>query len=327
MYLPTIATVLAGLSAAVPDARAAPPVQRLPPGPIEYDAGGMPYNALMPSGNEDTEHRAELIPRDIFGAPSDESQGEWWQQYTSGGELAPTVSSPLTPLAPNGTNHTGSPTMLIWPWGPIIVNPGTPSGNGSNGPEAPEEGEAKQKCVKWADYGQFSGYLDNAPRRPPFLRGSERQNWEKLKEEVKLEHLDCVEDIANVALERMKGGGSEVFDDQTERIVDGLQGEGESSTAYKEFKAFLENPGEAVNAKYGWKIQDPKLRAKLREDAVEELGLLNHKLRTGEWVLETPEGKPFSIMDAMMRMDELKEGIKLMDRISEYDTLPPPVRA
>lgn len=258
----------------------------------------------------------------------------------------------MTPSAPNETNHTGSydlPSggsrghMLIWPWGPMIVDSGNGTGYGDSNeleaPEAPEEPEdkddepedqeeeePKQKCVRWADYGQFSGYLDNVPRRPPFLHGSERQKWEKLKEEAKLEHLDCVVDIANVALERMKGRGSEVFDDQTERIVDGLQGEGESSTAYKQFKAFQENPGEAVNAKYGWKIQDPKLRAKLREEAVEELGLLNHKLRTGEWVLETAEGKPFSIMDAMMTMDELKEGIKLMDRISEYDTLPPPVR-
>lgn len=275
----------------------------------------------------------------------------------------------MTPSTRNETEHTGSPTstassydppsgdsrghMLIWPWGPMIVDSGTPrNGSDANGPGAPEapeapddndepddqeeeepenpeqkEGEAKQKCVRWADYGQFSGYLDNIPRRPPFLHGSERQKWEKLKEENKLEHLDCVEDIANVALERMKGRGSDVFDNQTERIVDGLQGEGESSTAYKEFKAFQENPGEAVNAKYGWKIQDPKLRAKLREEAVEELELHNRKLRTGEWILETAEGKPFSLMDAMMKMDELKKGIELMDRISEYDTLPPPVRA
>lgn len=122
----------------------------------------------------------------------------------------------------------------------------------------------------------------------------------------------------------MKGKDDEAapYDDETERIIDEFEGEGESSTAYKEFKSYQETPGTAMDAKYGWKIKDPKLRAKMRDEAEEEIGLLNHKLRTGEWVKDVSDGKPFSIMDAMMRMDELRDGIKLMDRISEYDTLP-----
>lgn len=103
----------------------------------------------------------------------------------------------------------------------------------------------------------------------------------------------------------------------------GLEGEGEGSKAYKEFKSYLETPGTAINAKYGWKRHDPKLREKLREEAQDEIGLLNHKLRTGEWVNDVAEGKPSSVMDAMMKMEEPRDSIAMMDRMSEYDTLPP----
>lgn len=162
--------------------------------------------------------------------------------------------------------------------------------------------------------------MNTVPKRGPYIQGEEKKKWKELHKE--LQHLDCVEDVAQAAFDRMKGKDVEIYDDQTERMIDGLQGEGESSTAYKEFRAYQDTPGSAINGKYGWRLHDPKLRAKLRDAAEEELGLLNHKLRTGEWVQDTREGKPFSIMDAMMRMDELRDSIALMDRISAYDTYP-----
>lgn len=139
----------------------------------------------------------------------------------------------------------------------------------------------------------------------------------------KLQHLDCVEDVAQVAFDRMKGKESEIYDDQTERIVDGLQGEGESSSEHKTFKAYQETPDSAINGKYGWKLKDPKLRAKLRKQAEDEIAMLNRKLSTGEWIKDVREGKRFNIMESYMRIDELRDSIRLMDRMSQYDTLPP----
>ncbi|KKY36923.1 hypothetical protein UCDDA912_g03070 [Diaporthe ampelina] len=147
-------------------------------------------------------------------------------------------------------------------------------------------------------------------RRRPYLSRSQKKKWKDIKKQ--LEQLECVEDVVSGAFDKMKGKDVEEYDNETERIIDELEGKGKSSNAYK-FKNYQESPGEAINAKYGWKIQDPKLRARLREEAEEELGLLNYKLRTGEWVQDTRDGKPFSIMDSMMGMDELKESIKLMD--------------
>lgn len=194
--------------------------------------------------------------------------------------------------------------------------------NQEEGTEEPKKGKGK-KCVRWADYEQFSHYLDTVPRRPPYLHGAQKKKWKEMKK--KLQHLDCVEDVASVAFDRMKGLDDEQtpYDDETERIIDGLEGEGEGSKAYKEFKSYLETPGTAINARYGWRLHDPKIRAKLRQEAQDEIGLLNHKLRTGEWVNDVAEGKPFSVMDAMMKMEELRDSIALMDRMSKYDTLPP----
>lgn len=189
----------------------------------------------------------------------------------------------------------------------------------------PNKGKGKEKfvrkCVRWEDYEQYTTYLDNAPRRPPYLHGSEKKKWKDMKKQLK--HLGCVEDVAKVAFDRIKGKEVEEYDSETERIIDGLEGEAKRSNAYKKFKNYQESPGEAINAKYGWKLQDPKLRAKLREEAEEELELLENRLRKGKWTQDTSDGKPASIMDSMMRMDELRDSIKLMDRMSTYDTLPP----
>lgn len=188
--------------------------------------------------------------------------------------------------------------------------------------EEASEPPKPKKCVRWADYEQFENYLDTVPRRPPYLHGvTQIKKWEEKQKE--LPHLDCVEEVLKVALEVLKGRDIELYDDQTERIVEGLEGEARSSPEYKTFKSYQENPGSAINGKYTWKLHDPKLRAKLREQAEDEIGLINHKLRTGEWVQDMREGKPFSVMDAVMRMDELRDSIKLMDTISQYDTLPP----
>lgn len=121
----------------------------------------------------------------------------------------------------------------------------------------------------------------------------------------------------------MKGRKSETFDEKTEDRIDELLDEAESSKAYKTFKAYQDTPDSATNSEDGWRLQDPKLRERLRDQAEEELGLLNHKLRKGEWVRDTLTGKRISIMDTMMRMDELRDFIKMMDKVSEYDTLPP----
>lgn len=166
--------------------------------------------------------------------------------------------------------------------------------------------------------------MDTVPRRPPYLHGAQKKKYKELKKELK--HLDCIKNVASVTFDRLKGKDIEEesqYDEETERVIDGLEGEGESSTAYKTFKAYQETPGSALNGEYGWKLQDPKLRAKLRDEAEEEIGMLNHKLRTGEWVQDVKDGKPFSIMDAMMKMDELRDSIRLMDRMSQYDTYHP----
>lgn len=157
--------------------------------------------------------------------------------------------------------------------------------------------------------------MDTVPRRPPYLHGAQKKKYKELKKELK--HLDCIKNVASVTFDRLKGKDIEEesqYDEETERVIDGLEGEGESSTAYKTFKAYQETPGSALNGEYGWK---------LRDEAEEEIGMLNHKLRTGEWVQDVKDGKPFSIMDAMMKMDELRDSIRLMDRMSQYDTYHP----
>lgn len=167
-----------------------------------------------------------------------------------------------------------------------------------NDTERPEEkkGEPKAKCVRWADYEQLASFLDNVPRTGRYDHKKVLLEHRKKKEQKKLQHLKCAADETRAALDRMEGKDSETTnDDETGRIIDGEEGEGERSTIYDKLKRLKEFEEGIIDLKDRWKVQDPKLRDKMREQAVEELGTLNHKLSTGDWIQEMNEGKPSSL--------------------------------
>jgi hypothetical protein len=259
-------------------------------------------------------------------------------------EFPPNDELPPLPPSPPGS---GPPS-------PPPEDPPTPPEDNKNeedndekGTEQKEDkGKGREKCVRWQDYEEYMHYFDTPekageyydayhekkkPKTPPPETkqpetGKPWRPWKPWRSRTPPgspppKQLECLDDVASVAINKMKGlTPTDNYDEATERFIDGFEGEGESSTAWKKFKKFEDSPEDASIEEHGWRLRDPIQRYVFRKEAQVEMDTINHKLHTGEWVKEQMiKGKPVNAVDAYMRIDELQRDIEAMDKMSQDD--------
>ncbi|KAG8165446.1 hypothetical protein KVR01_005721 [Diaporthe batatas] len=333
-----------------PEAPIPPEAPNPPEGPGAPDRPQSPDEPEYPDYPEgpdpDTDFPNPGIPPMPPAPPSDDNPGD----SDEFGSDSPNDSDYDT--APEDSDYDTDPEDSDYETAPEYPpGDGDSEGNDDEGDaeEKEDKGKGREKCIRWQDFEEWMHYLDTPEKQGAYYDDYHRKKPKKPETprpgtpgpgtsdgggkrpmrpstphpgSAAPQHLECLDDVARVAIGKMKGitDPNDIYDEATERFIDGFEGEGEGSTAWQKNQ---DSPERAIKEKYGDRITDSFRRGYLKTELQMEQDTINKRLHTGEWVKkQMVKGKPVNVVDAYKRIDEIEEELALINKMYPGDKSP-----